>query len=173
MPTIFNCLGPLANPAGASRQLLGVGRADLLDLMAGALSRLETAHSLVVHGLDGLDEVTLGAATLVREIKGSQIHRCKWTASDFGLPECTIADWQASDPQASARIIEDILAGNPGPCSWVVQANAAAALLLAERVADLPAGVNLAANALSSGKARQVLDKLRALCKDEGMNAKG
>ncbi len=166
-PTLFNCLGPLANPAGATRQLLGVGRVDLLDRMAEALSRLGTVRSLVVHGQDGLDEVSLGGTTLVRAVTGTQVRSLEWTPADFGLPRCTLDDWRAADPQDSAGIIEEVLTGRPGPCSWVVQANAAAALWLADKVPDLAEGVRLAQETLVSGKARHVLDKLRALCKDK------
>jgi len=167
IPTIFNWLGPLANPAGASHQLLGVGRVDMLDRMAIALSRLATTRSLVIHSEDGLDEVSLGATTLVREVIGSEIRSWQWTPEAFGLPRCTIADWRAVDAQDSARIIEEILAGRDGPCTWVVQANAAAGLWLTGRVADLAQGVKLAAAAVSSGKARLVLDNLRRLCNDD------
>ena len=104
----------------------------------------------------------------MHKVAGSQVHGWEWTNQDFGLPHCTIKDWQASDAQESARIIEEILAGRDGPCSWIVQANAAAALWLAERVSELPAGVQMAADALATGKAGRVLDKLRSLCKDEG-----
>ncbi len=166
VPTIFNCLGPLLNPAGALRQLLGVGRAEQLDRMAQALGQLETVRSLVVHGQDGLDEVTLGAPTSIREVVGGKFRSWEWTTQDFGLPHCTIKDWQAADARDSARIIEEILAGKDGPCSWIVQANVAAALWLAERVSDVRTGVGLAAEAIRSGKARQVLDKLRNLCED-------
>lgn len=163
VPTIFNCLGPLANPAGAPYQLLGVGRLPLLDLMAEALRLLGTKRSLVVHSQDGLDEVSLAAPTLVREVVGAEVRTLEWTPRDFGLPACDCADWKAEDATASAAIIEKILAGEQGPCAWVVQANAAAALWLVGRVSDLKAGVALAAEAITSGKARQVLDKLRAV----------
>jgi anthranilate phosphoribosyltransferase len=163
VPTLFNCLGPLVNPAGASRQLLGVGRLELLDLMAGALSRLGTRRSLVVHSQDGLDEVSLAGPTLVREVVGSEVRSWEWTPKDFGLPFCKTSDWKAEDAQASGRIIEGILAGEQGPCSWVVQANAAAALWLMGRVADLKEGVAVSQEAITTGKARQVLDKLRSL----------
>jgi anthranilate phosphoribosyltransferase len=167
--TIFNWLGPLANPAGAAHQLLGVGRLDMLDRMAEALGRLGTKRSLVIHSRDGLDEVSLAAPTLVREVVGNQVKSWDWTPAEFGLPTCSIADWRAVDAQDSARIIEEMLAGHEGPCAWVVQANAAAALWLTGRVSDLAGGVKLAAEAMASGKARQVLDNLRRLCNDEGV----
>src|SRR5207237_7276397 len=85
VPTIFNCLGPLANPAGATRQLLGVGRTELLDLMAGALAKLATKRSFVLCSCDGLDEVSLSATTLAWEVQGTQMIRHEWNVKDFGL----------------------------------------------------------------------------------------
>src|SRR5262249_29534812 len=87
--TLFNCLGPLANPAGAAHQLLGVGRPELLELMAGALARLGARRALVVCGRDGLDEVTLAAPTLVREGRGHTVSSWEWTPADFGLGPCS------------------------------------------------------------------------------------
>src|SRR5262249_29578817 len=86
--TLFNCLGPLANPAGASYQLLGVGRADLLDRMAGALARLGTRRAFLVCGRDGLDEVSLSGTTLVREVRGGTVAEAEWAPADFGLEPC-------------------------------------------------------------------------------------
>lgn len=163
VPTIFNCLGPLANPARASRQLLGVGRLDLLDRMAEALQQLGTTRSLVVHALDGLDEVSLGAATLVREVSLAGIVEHRWTHADFGLPACSLEDLRVADVAGSARAIEEVLQNREGPATWVVQANAAAGLWLMGVVDDLRAGVAVAAEALRSGRARAVLDKLRQL----------
>lgn len=158
--TLFNCLGPLANPAGAAYQLLGVGRPELLDLMAGALARLGTRRALVVCGRDGLDEVTLGAPTIVREVRGHTVRAWEWTPADFGLRECSLAELQADGPEASARAVRAILEGADGPAARVVLANAAAALLAAERADTLAQGVKLAADALASGRALAVLNRL-------------
>jgi anthranilate phosphoribosyltransferase len=158
--TLFNCLGPLANPAGAAYQLLGVGRLELLDLVAGALARLGTRKALVVCSRDGLDELSLAAPTLVREVRGDQIRAWEWTAKDFGLASCSRSDLQADGAEASAALIRQVLETNEGPAARVVVANAAAALIAAER-ADTPAeGVRLASAALVSGRARGVLHKL-------------
>ncbi len=159
--TLFNNLGPLANPAGATHQLLGVGRRDLLDLMAGALAQLGTTRAIVVHGLDGLDEVSLSAPTLVREVQGSRIREWEWTAGDFGLEPGTLNELHADGPEQSAEVIRVVLDGNDSAATRVVLANAAAALLAAEQVGTVAEGVARAADALSSGKARAVLDKLR------------
>src|SRR5207244_10132703 len=90
--TLFNCLGPLANPAGAAYQLLGVGRPEWLDRLAAALARLGTRHALLVCGRDGLDEVSLSAPTLVRQVRGGQVISLEWTPADFGLEPCSLAD---------------------------------------------------------------------------------
>src|ERR1043166_818178 len=113
-PTIFHCLGPLANPAGAEHQLLGVGRPELLDVMAGALTQLGTTRAVIVCGQDGLDEVSLAGATLVRKLDGSVIERTQWTVYDFGLAACAVAELRAADPGDSARIVESVLRGADG-----------------------------------------------------------
>ena len=161
--TIFNCLGPLANPAGAQRQLLGVGRAELLDVMAGALAQLCTVHAFVLCSRAGLDEVSLSGPTMVREVRGGDVVGREWTPADFGLESCTLAELFAPQRQASADMIREVLAGVQGPALRVVLANAAAALLAAERVKTLSDGVELARLAIVTGRARQVLETLQKL----------
>src|SRR6185295_14286193 len=100
--TLFNWLGPLANPAGAAFQLLGVGRPEMLDLVAGALAKLGTRRSFVVCSRDGLDEVSLSAATLVREVHGNEISAWEWKPIDFGLDACNLVELRAACPAASA-----------------------------------------------------------------------
>ena len=158
--TIFNLLGPLLNPAGAEHQLLGVGRADLLDPMAGALARLGTRDALLVCGRDGLDEVTLAGPTLVRRVRDGRVESFEWTPADFGLEPATINDLRADGPDASAAAIRGVLTGGPGPARRVVLANAAAALLVSGRVSRLPEGGALAAGAIDSGDAGRVLEGL-------------
>jgi anthranilate phosphoribosyltransferase len=158
--TLFNCLGPLANPARASYQLLGVGRADWLDRMAGALARLGIKHAFLVCGRDGLDEVTLTAPTLVREVRGHEIREHEWTSTDFDLAPCSLAELQTATPEASAAVVRAILAGEGGAAQRIVLANAAAALLVVERVDNLPEGVALARDAVNDGRAAAVLAKL-------------
>ena len=104
VPTIFNCLGPLANPAGARRQLLGVGRADLLDRMAAALAILGTAHAFVLCSRDGLDEVSLSGLTMVREIRGAEVASLEWTPADFGLESCSLTELFALPMSRPAQI---------------------------------------------------------------------
>jgi anthranilate phosphoribosyltransferase len=158
--TIFNCLGPLANPAGAAFQVVGVGRLELLEPMSEALATLGTGHSFVVVGEDGLGEITLGAATQVREIREGKIRPLRWQPSDFGLPACGREEFAANNPAESATIIRGVLDGAAGPCADIVLANAAAVFLAAGKVQDLPAGVALARASIESGRARDVLEKL-------------
>ena len=155
--TIFNLLGPLLNPAGAEHQLLGVGQAELLDPMAGALARLGTRDALLVCGRDGLDEITLAAPTLVRRVRDGQVESFEWTPADFGLKTAPSEDLKADGPDASARIIRAILAGNDGPTRDIVLANAAAAIMIMGKANSLTAGVELAAQAIDSGAARRLL----------------
>jgi anthranilate phosphoribosyltransferase len=161
--TLFNCLGPLANPAGAAYQLMGVGRAELLDPLAGALARLGTRHAFLVWSRDGLDEVSLSAPTLVREVKNGQVTAFEWTPHDFGLEPCVLAELCAEGPRESAAIIREIVAGKDGPARRLVLANTAAALLAAERVSSLAEGIAQATEAIASGKAQQLLQRLVAL----------
>jgi anthranilate phosphoribosyltransferase len=158
--TLFNCLGPLLNPASAPYQLLGVGHVELLDLLAGALAHLGIRHALLVCGRDGLDEVSLSAATMVREVRGHTVERWEWQPEDFGLDRCTLEELKADGPKQSAAMIEAILDGQNGPATRLVLANAAAALLAAERVSTPKDGVALAAEAIHSGRAKQVLQRL-------------
>jgi len=161
--TLFNCLGPLANPAGASYQLLGVGRAEWLDRLAAALARLGTRHALLVCGKDGLDEVSLSGPTQVREVKGNTVNSREWTPDDLGLTTCRLDELRVEGPQESAAVIRAVLQGEEGPARRIVLANAAAALLAAEKVTSLPEGVAQAAQAIDSGRALRVLNELIAL----------
>ena len=158
--TLFNWLGPLANPARAPYQLLGVGRAEHLDRLAGALARLGTRHALLVCGRDGLDEVSLSGPTLVRQVRDGEIVAHEWTPEDFGLAPCRLEELRADGPEESAAVIRGVLEGREGPAYRVVLANAAAALLAAERVATLAEGVEQAAAAVGDGRAAAVLEGL-------------
>ncbi len=163
VPTIFNCVGPLVNPAGAQRQVMGVGRTELLDCMAGALAILGTTRSLVVCGRDGLDEVSLAGPTLVREVTGGQVRADEWPASVFGLEKVSKHELAAADARESAKLIESVLQGQTGPTQRIVSANAGAAFFVADRVKSLREGVVLAEQTINSGEARKVLEKLRNL----------
>ncbi|HVK13579.1 MAG TPA: anthranilate phosphoribosyltransferase [Gemmataceae bacterium] len=160
--TIFNFLGPLLNPAGAEHQLLGVGAADLLDRLAGALAQLGTRRAFLVHGRDGIDEVSLSGPTSVRMVTPDGVKALEWTPADFGLEPVQLADLRADGPHASATTIRQVLAGEVGPARRIVLANAAAGLLTAGRVTDLRDGVSVAEQAIDSGAARTVLERLAA-----------
>lgn len=159
--TMFNLLGPLANPAAAKFQLLGVGRVDLLDPMAGALAKLGMKAAYVVCGQDGMDEVSLSAPTLYKFVFERRITSGHWTPASFKLEPVLVADIKASDARQSAQMIADVLEGKPGPARRVVLANAAIALMAAGKAPDPVAGVRLAEEAIDSRQAADVLTKLR------------
>jgi anthranilate phosphoribosyltransferase len=158
--TLFNLLGPLTNPARAPYQLIGVGQPEWLDRLAGAVKILDARRAFIVSGREALDEVSLSGPTLVREVRGDELLAHEWTAADFGLDPCNLADLKVSSAAESAARIGAVLAGDKGSATRMVLANAAAALLAAERVANLSEGVRVAADALESGRARRVLEHL-------------
>jgi anthranilate phosphoribosyltransferase len=159
--TLFNLLGPLLNPARAEYQLLGVGRIELLDPLAGALARLGVGQAFVVCSQDGLDEVSLGAPTSVRHVGGQQVIPLEWTAADFGLEPAPFEELRVEGVRESAEVLRALLAGQDGSPRRVVLANAAAALLAAEEVSSLKDGVSRAAAAIDTGKAKAVLERLQ------------
>jgi anthranilate phosphoribosyltransferase len=158
--TIFNILGPLTNPAGADRQVLGVYREELVDTLASVLVQLGCKRGFVVHGMDGVDEVTLSAPTRVGEIRGGQVRLYTVEPEDFGLTRCTLADLQGGDAAENAAIVRGVLAGEGGPKREVVLLNAAFALVAAGVAEDVPAGISLAAEAIDSGRAQEKLEGL-------------
>ena len=159
--TIFNCLGPLANPARAAYQLLGVGRLEWLDPLAEALCQLGTRRAILVCGQDGLDEVSLTAPTIVRQVCDGRIASWEWTANDFDLAPCALEELCVEGKEESAARIVAVLRGEESAAARVVLANAAAALMAAERATTPLEGVELARQAIASGKARQVLERLQ------------
>lgn len=161
MRTVFNLLGPLTNPAGATRQLIGAPSAHTAELMADALAGLEPERAFVVHG-DGLDEVTTTGTTLVFEITGSDVRSFQWTPADFGVPRCDIGDLRGGDRARNAEIAIAVLKGQAGPQRDVVLVNSAAALL-ASGLADSPlAAMARAAQSIDSGAAWAKLQQLAA-----------
>ncbi len=160
--TVFNLLGPLANPASADFQLIGVGNPDLLDVLAAALAELGTRRAILVCGFDGLDEVSLAAPTMVRIVEGDQFYTDEWDRDDFGLEAVTVDQIRAADAAESAAVIRSVLDGEPGPARRIVLANAAAALVAAEVVQNLHDGVLVAESSLDSGSAKSVLERLTA-----------
>jgi anthranilate phosphoribosyltransferase len=160
--TIFNFLGPLTNPAGAARQLIGVSDPAYLTTMAGALALLGTHHALLVSSEDGLDELSISDATRVVELVGGEVSEYTVTPEDVGLPRHSGDSIPSGDPRANAATTRAILAGEPGAASDMAVLNAGAAILAAGRADSLPAAVQAARLAIDSGAAAAKLDLLIA-----------
>ncbi len=160
--TIFNILGPLTNPADAPNILMGVFHPDLVGIQVRALQRLGAEHALVVYGRDGLDEVSLGASTLVGELKGGQVTEYEIHPEDFGLPMASGRTLRVETPEQSRQMLVAVLEDQPGPARDIVILNAGVALYAANVVDSIRAGVDRARAALASGAARQKLDQLVA-----------
>ncbi len=158
--TIFNVLGPLTNPAGASVQLLGVADEKLCQKLVSVLKELGCRHALVVHGQDGLDEITVSGKTGVCELKNGKIECYTISPQDFGLYEATADSLKGGDATANATLLRQILSGNLGPQRDAVVMNAAAALMAADKVKTLKEGSTLAQQLIDSGEALQKLDRL-------------
>jgi anthranilate phosphoribosyltransferase len=173
MRTVFNLLGPLTNPAGASAQVVGVYDANLTELMARALGELGVRRALVVHGADGLDEISIAGETYVAELRDGAVRRYTVTPEDFGLHRAPLEAIRGGDAKHNAEIIHKIFGRSAhdhrlhGPHREIVLANAAAALVVAERASDFLAGVRLAAKSIDSGAARERLEALVAFTQAE------
>ena len=157
MRTIFNLLGPLSSPARVRRQLLGVADASLVPLIAGALSRLETERAIVVHGADGSDELSLSGPNRALLVEGGSVRELVIDATEAGLSHAPLAALAGGDAQLNSAIAISILGGEPGPARDVVLLNAGAALFVAGLAADAAEGVDLAAEAIDSGRAADVV----------------
>lgn len=162
-PTIFNCVGPLCNPASPAHSLVGVSRKEWLEPVSNALARLGTACSWVVHGLEGLDEISANGETLVAEVNGPVVKNFSVSPADFGLSSEARRFVIPSDANGSARIIADVLAGKSAGdyAERVVLINAAAALYLAGAASTLPSAYRAAEESLISGRADAKLAALR------------
>lgn len=158
--TIFNVLGPLTNPAGVKNQLLGVFSENLLLPMAEVMQRLGSGHVLVVHSLDGLDEISIGDNTEVAELKNGQIRRFSIRPEDFGFERTPISSITVNSAQESLNTIRSVLEDHDGPAKDIVALNAGAAIYTAGLVESLAAGVEKALEAIASGEARNRLDRL-------------
>ena len=161
--TIFNVLGPLTNPAGARRQVMGVFDVELVEPLAHVLLNLGAERALVVAGGDGLDEISLAGASRIAEATPGGVKVYDITPDDLGLDPCTVDELKVDSPEASADVIRKILNGEPGAPRRVVLANAAAALMAGEAASDLKDAVSRAAKAIDSGRARETLAKLVAV----------
>jgi anthranilate phosphoribosyltransferase len=157
--SVFNILGPLTNPAGAKAQVLGVADAAIGEKMTQVLGRLGCRHALVVHGEDGLDEMTLGGPSLVYELKEGDIRSYRVTPEEVGLRPASGQAIKGGSPEENAAAIRAVFGGETGPLRDIVLLNSAAALVAADKVASLGEGVTLAAQAIDSGAAREKLGR--------------
>ena len=158
--TIFNILGPLTNPAGAPNILMGVFHPDLVGIQVRALQRLGAEHALVVYGRDGMDEVSLGAATLVGELKNGEITEYEIHPEDFGLQMASNRALKVETPEQSRDLLLGVLAGDAGPAREIVCLNAGVALYAANVVPTMAEGIAQARAAIDAGAAKAKLDQL-------------
>jgi len=165
--TIFNLIGPLANPAGVHHQVVGVFGREWVRPLAMALVRLGAVRALVVHGRDGLDEITLTDATDAAEVNGGDVREFVLGPEEFGLSKCTLDALRVSDVEEAAGVVRRVLGGERGPRRDVSLANAAAALYAAGRCESLAEGAALAAESVDTGRASAVLDKLVRCSRDQ------
>jgi anthranilate phosphoribosyltransferase len=172
MRTVFNLLGPLTNPANASAQVVGVYDASLTELVANALGELGVRRAFVVHGAEGLDEISLAGETYVAELRDGIVRTYTIAPEDFGLRRAPLEDIRGGDAKHNAEIIHKVLGRamlyhEHGPHREIVLANAAAALVAAGRAADFPDGARIAAHSIDSGAARERLEALIAFSQSE------
>lgn len=166
--TIFNLLGPLANPAGARRQLLGVYSKAWVEPMARVLKNLGATRAWVVHGKDGLDELTTTTTSYVAALAAGRVRTFEVTPEDAGLPRAKPEALKGKDARTNAKAIRDLLDGQEGPFRDIVLLNAAAALIVAQKAKNLREGVALAGQAIASGRAKRALAKLVAITNGKG-----
>ncbi len=158
--TIFNLLGPLTNPAMATHQLIGIYSGELVGMIARVLKNLGSVCAMVVHGLEGLDEISLCGPTQVAELRDGQVKQYLIEPEQFGLKRCRLEDLQGGDPEQSAAMVRAVLDGEPGPRRDVVLLNGGAALYISGSASNIEEGIRLAAQSIDSGKARQKLEQL-------------
>jgi anthranilate phosphoribosyltransferase len=157
--TVFNLLGPLANPAGAQAQLLGVYRPDLTGTMAEVLRLLGIGRAMVVHG-NGLDEMTTTGETIVSELQAGSIQRYVITPEQYGIARAALSDLSGGNPATNAQILREVLGGEKGAARDIVLLNAGAAICIGAKARDLREGIVRAAESIDSGRARARLDAL-------------
>jgi anthranilate phosphoribosyltransferase len=158
--TIFNILGPLINPAGANRQVMGVFHPDLVGIQARVLQMLGSEHVMVVHGLDGLDEITLADETMVAELKDGAVREFPIQPEQFSLTRQALTALKADSVEQSKAMLLDVLAGDSGPARDIVALNAGAAIYVAGLAQDMADGVRRAQATLANGGAKRKLDAL-------------
>ena len=159
--TVFNILGPLTNPAGAKYQVLGVYSSDLTETMAKVLGNLGCIHAFVVHGEDGLDEITITGKTKVSELKGGKVENYFIEPSDFGIKTGSIEDLLGGESKENAEITINILKGEKGPKRDIVLLNASAAIVASGKAKDLKEGIAIAERSIDSGAALRKLEGIK------------
>ena len=158
--TVFNILGPLANPAGAKAQVMGVAAEELLDTIVETLKLLGTKRAMVVHS-DGLDEISTFGITKIRQLTDGKVTTIELNPADFDIPPATIDQLKGSDAETNAKIVRDILTGKEtGPKKDIVTLNAAAAIIVAGLADDFDSAIKIANDTITTGKAAQALEKL-------------
>lgn len=163
MRTIFNILGPLTNPAGANCQVMGVYDENLTENLATTLGNLGSSHAMVVHGMDGLDEITLTTTTKISELKDGKVNTFQFIPEEFGLPLCSMVDLKGGDSEDNASITLEILKGEKGAQRDISLINAAAAIYVAGLSSDLKEGLEKATESVDSGAALEKLEKLKEI----------
>lgn len=158
--TIFNALGPLTNPAGATRQVIGVYSPDLTETLANVLGGLGSEHAFVVHGSDGLDEVTTTGPTRVSELKAESVETYEVAPGDYGLAVASADDLKGGDPKKNADLLRGVLDGEEGPRRDIVMLNAAFALVAGGKADSVEDGIKLAGKTIDSGAAKEKLEQL-------------
>ncbi|MCH8104755.1 MAG: anthranilate phosphoribosyltransferase [Proteobacteria bacterium] len=158
--TIFNVLGPLTNPAGAPNQVIGVFDGDLVEPLANVLKNLGSRHVMVVHGDDGMDEISISAKTRVAELKDGEVTCYTLSPTDFGLEMADLADLKVDSVEQSLAMIQSVLGNTPGPALDIVALNAGAAIYVSGLAESMTIGVQMAQSAIADGRASEVLDNL-------------
>lgn len=166
VPTVFNFLGPLTNPAGARHQTIGVSDAGMAEKMAGVLAKVGTTHALVFHGGDGLDELTTTGPSTMWEVRGDEVVRSQFDPQDVGIPRSSVADLKGGDVAENLRIAEAVLAGEQGARRDIVVLGAAAALVAADVVDGWETAVASASQAIDSGRAAAVVQRWQEVSSD-------
>lgn len=160
VPTVFNFLGPLTNPAGAAHQAIGVSDPRMAPKMLEVLSRLGSVHVLAFHGSDGLDEITITGPSTLWELRGGEVKESVIDPADFGIGRAARAEIKGGSAQENAKVALEVLDGAAGPARDLVLVNAAAALIAADAADDFARGIEAAAESIDSGRARNALDRL-------------
>jgi anthranilate phosphoribosyltransferase len=167
--TVFNLLGPLTNPARVRRQLLGVGAPEYLEVLAGALARVGCEHALLVHGAEGMDELSVAGPSIVVEVRGGAVGRpYTLDPEDYGVGGHDLSELLGGDPAENAAITRAVLDGRRGAARDAVLLNAAAALYVAGACPSIQAGVEAASHSIDTGRARRVLDEMVAVTVELG-----